>query len=140
MNKKRIGATERLFVSEAQLSFLARIDTGSMLSSIHAFDVRFKDNQSLIKENNIGKTISFKTENDQGEVASIEAVITDIPLIKSPQGTEERYIVELRIGNHQDKVEVTLKNRSHMEYKLLIGRNWLQGKYIVDVDLMTRNE
>ena len=31
------------------------------------------------------------------------------------------------------QVDVNLKDRSKMGHKLLIGRNWLQGHYMVDV-------
>ena len=30
-------------------------------------------------------------------------------------------------------IPVNLRDRKKLEYKLLIGRNWLDGKYLVDV-------
>ena len=32
-------------------------------------------------------------------------------------------------------MEVNLRDRSAMTYKLLIGRNWLSEDYLVDVDI-----
>ncbi len=41
-----------------------------------------------------------------------------------------------RVGwwNGKNKsIPVNLRDRSELEYKLLIGRNWLEGDYLVDV-------
>ena len=35
----------------------------------------------------------------------------------------------------EKEVLVTLNNRQHMEYPLLIGRNFLHGDFLVDVEL-----
>jgi hypothetical protein len=50
---------------------------------------------------------------------------------------EKRYIIELVVSwkNVNKTVEVNLRDRSRMNYKLLIGRNWLSGDFLVDVDL-----
>lgn len=131
--KRTIGPIAQLHVAEAGFDYIARIDTGALISSIHAFDIEFEGAMHPEMRANKGKSIWFTTENHQGKQARIKAIIIDIPIIKSPIGCEERYIVELMIGEH--KVQATLRDRSLMDYKLLIGRNWLQGHYLVDVDL-----
>ena len=61
-------------------------------------------------------------------------------LVKSstlPSGDlEHRYKVRLslRLDGHRKEVLVTLTDRTDMEYPLLIGRNYLRGDFMVDVD------
>lgn len=134
LSKRTIGPTAQLYVKEAGFDYLARIDTGALISSIHAFDIELEGSVMSPMHLNKGKKILFSTENHQGMQARIEAVIIDVPVIRTPIGSEERYIVELVIGDY--RVLATLRDRSQMDYKLLIGRNWLQGHYLVDVDLL----
>ena len=131
--KRTIGPTAKLYVEEAGFDYLARIDTGALISSIHAFDIQLEGQVLSPMRLNKGKKIWFMTENHRGMQARIEARVIDIPVVRSPFGSEERYIVELVIGHH--RVCATLRDRSQMDYKLLIGRNWLKGYYLVDVDL-----
>jgi hypothetical protein len=42
--------------------------------------------------------------------------------------------MELAWKGVSKKVEVNLRNREKMTYKLLIGRNWLENDFIVDVE------
>ena len=88
-------------------------------------------------EKNIGKVIHFMTENEKGESHVVKSRIVETSLIRNAQGSEIRYMVELNVGEpgQEYKVKVNLRDRSKMSYKLLIGRNWLQGHYIVDVSL-----
>tara|TARA_B100001094_G_C18189740_1_gene806311 strand:+ start:2587 stop:2994 length:408 start_codon:yes stop_codon:yes gene_type:complete len=131
--KPTIGPTAQLYVKEAGFDYLARIDTGARISSIHAFDIQLRGSALSPMHLNKGKKILFSTENHQGRQARIEAIVIDVPVIRTPVGSEERYIVELVIGDY--RVHATLRDRSQMDYKLLIGRNWLEGHYLVDVDL-----
>ncbi len=50
---------------------------------------------------------------------------------------EERYKVRLTLRLHEVKkrVLVTLNDRFHMKYPMLLGRNFLRGDFIVDVDI-----
>ncbi|MBY5920686.1 ATP-dependent zinc protease [Ferrimonas balearica] len=135
--KAIIGPVARLNVVEADLSYLARIDTGASKTSIHAENMEVVGGEVEDWDDNIGKTIRFDTANESGTQATIEAEIADVLHIRNSQGSEDRYVVWLHVGE-QDKerrVLVTLKERGPMTYKLLIGRNWLQGQYLVDVEL-----
>ena len=56
--------------------------------------------------------------------------------IKSTEGASERRpVVELEIclGPKQLRTQITLNDRSQLEYPVLIGRNTLDGNFIVDV-------
>ena len=64
------------------------------------------------------------------------AVIVKVSTVKNSQGTEQRYVIELPLSwKHVKKnVQVNLRDRSKMTYKLLIGRNFLSHDFLVDVD------
>ncbi|MEO0531631.1 MAG: RimK/LysX family protein, partial [Planctomycetota bacterium] len=48
---------------------------------------------------------------------------------------ERRYKVWLELLHNgvSRRVHVSLNDRKHMEYQLLIGRNYLRGRFLVDV-------
>jgi hypothetical protein len=85
---------------------------------------------------NIGKYLQFTTENEQGERHQGKAKITDVVAVRNSQGLEVRYKVALAVAwqGQAKTVEVNLRNRSKMHYKMLLGRNWLEGDYLVDVE------
>ncbi|MBY6185217.1 RimK/LysX family protein [Marinobacter hydrocarbonoclasticus] len=135
--KAVIGPVARLSVVEAEMTFLARIDTGASKTSIHAENMKVVGGKLDDWDDNIGKPIRFDTANEAGTKVTIEAEIADVLHIRNSQGSEDRYVVWLHVGEpgKERRVLVTLKERGPMTYKLLIGRNWLAGEYLVDVEL-----
>ncbi|WP_413112824.1 ATP-dependent zinc protease [Thaumasiovibrio sp. DFM-14] len=137
-SKKIVGETEFIQVESATLPFLARIDTGANSTSIHAFDIEVDgDEHTTHMRDNVGKTITFTTVNELGEESRVSSVIEKVSIIRNAQGEERRYsiMMDLTWDNETRPVMVNLRDRSKMTYKLLIGRNWLRGNYLVDVDL-----
>ena len=84
---------------------------------------------------NLGEMIRFKTENELGQEVSHTAKIVKISKIRNAQGTARRYAVRMeRIWNGpHNSLPGNLRDRGEVENKLLIGRNWLEGDYLVDV-------
>lgn len=150
--KQVVGAAEYVTVVEAELSFLSRVDTGAASTSLHAANMQVIDGENInpadyseaeqksvvrpLMRSNIGKYLQFTTENEQGEQHQGKAKITDVVAVRNSQGLEIRYKVALNVAwqGHAKTVEVNLRNRSKMHYKMLLGRNWLQGDYLVDVE------
>jgi len=134
-DKAIIGSSEQMSVEQTGLTYEARIDTGAVNTSLHAVDLEIEGGSEKKMKDNVGKTLFFTTENEEGEHKRLKAKIVKTSTVSNSQGRETRYMVDLNVG-FQDKerrVRVNLRDRSHMDYKLLIGRNWLKGKYIVDV-------
>ncbi len=131
MRKQIVGATEVVFIKEANLSFKARVDTGAKTSSIHAEKIEL---DSL--GNPRGKPISFFLVTKEGQSRKFNTRVISVVKVKNSEQSEPRYVVPLLIRwNDSEKiVAVTLNNRRGMEYRLLLGRNWLRGDFIVDVD------
>ena len=134
-DKAMVGETEIIVAEEAGLAYLARIDTGARTTSIHAVDLKI-ENPSPDKEQNIGKQVTFVTFNDQQERRQLRRPIVDVTEVRNAQGTEYRYMVPMTLdwqGRKKD-IHINLRDRSAMTYKLLIGRDWLRGDYLVDVE------
>ncbi len=134
--KTVIGETAWIGVEGIPFNFLARIDTGARTTSIHAIDVKVVDG-SINPEENVGKTVSFRTLSREGKSTILTRPIVKVSTVTNSQGTEQRYVVSLLIACNdvEKEVEVNLRNRTAMTYKLLIGRNWLTRDFLVDVDL-----
>lgn len=131
-----IGETSWVEVGGVPFSYLARIDTGASTTSIHAIDVKVPAGSNNPDEN-VGKTVSFRTLSRDGKSTLVTRPIVRVSTITNSQGTEQRYVVSLQIakGNVEKEVEVNLRDRTAMQYKLLIGRNWLTNDFLVNVDL-----
>ena len=132
--KKIIGETAYINIGDKNFSCLARIDTGATSTSIHAVNIKI-ENESKIYKKNIGKTITFDTMNERGEKKTISTKIVDVDIIRNSQGKESRYCVKMKIGwqGFYKEIEVNLRDRSKMEYKVLIGRKFLSNDFLVDV-------
>jgi hypothetical protein len=125
-----VGATEIVEVGPAKLRIKARVDTGAQTSSIHAENIDID-----LQGDPRGKPIAFDLVNKQGASQRISTRVTKQILVKTSEGSETRYAVPLTLTwqQHSKTVLVTLNNRAHLRYRLLLGRNWLRGDYLVDV-------
>jgi len=108
----------------------ARIDTGAKKSAIWASKAEVVDG--------VLRVIFF----DKGIVGYTGDVVTfdeyGSTVIASSNGhTEQRYTIKLtvRVGGRRIKATFTLADRSTQVYPILIGRNVLHKKFIVDVQL-----
>jgi hypothetical protein len=133
-HKKVIGQTAN-FVIDDEAEFVARIDTGAETTSVHAVDLEVEQEDADMREN-IGKVIYFTLENEEGRQWRTSAIVRNVIRIKNSQGVERRYKVPLRVGwdTINKTIDVNLRDRSRMEYKLLIGRDWLAREVVVDLE------
>ena len=139
-----IGSTATLLEKQSGLKFKARIDTGAKSCSLHVEKIEIQDESTKedIAERmteNIGKVITFVVKNGDGKTHILKRKIASYVIIKTSDKAEgkRRYKVPLTFlwKNMEKEVLVTLNNRKHMEYPLLIGRNFLRGDFLVDVEL-----
>jgi hypothetical protein len=133
--KPVIGLSEEVRVEEARLRFLARIDSGADGSAIHATSIRVKGRAAKMRHN-VGKMVRFQVQNEKGEKRTLQRRIRRVVLIRGAGGEDRRYVVRLTIRyNGESKgVLVSLDNREKMSHKLLLGRNWLERDFLIDVD------
>ena len=138
MQKRVIGATAELTEIGSGLSFPARIDTGAATCSLHVDHIEIQD-KTTRRVHNIGKTIRISLKGQDGKLHWIEGVVADAVRVKSstlPTGEyDHRYKVRMTLEwkGFRKEVLVALNDRTDMEYPLLIGRNFLNGDFLVDV-------
>lgn len=109
----------------------ARVDSGAKTSSLHAFNI-----QTFKRDN--AAWVSFEVhplQQNRNTVVRCEAQIIDRRTIKSSSGnTEKRYVIKapVKIGDNQWDIELTLSNRDTMGYRMLLGREAMQHRMLVD--------
>jgi ribosomal protein S6--L-glutamate ligase len=109
----------------------ARVDSGAKTSSIHAFNI-----QTFRRAGEAW--VSFQIhpiQNDDKTEIRCEAKVVDRRIVKSSSGaSEKRYVIRvpLQMGGDIWDVELTLTNRDSMGYRMLLGREAMIGRMLVD--------
>jgi len=109
----------------------ARVDSGAKTSALHAKNIApfIKDGQNWVK---------FDINPIQNNVKTIipcEAPLVDKRVVKSSSGfREQRFVIQtsLEIGNCKWLIEMTLTNRDSMGFRMLLGREAMSGRVLVD--------
>jgi hypothetical protein len=118
----RIGWIERVLVCPGGHDLVARIDTGAKTSSIHApeYTVFDRDGKQWVR---------FSGLDRDGRRYTFEAEFVRMSKIKNRDGSHrERPVVKLGIvlADTYHEAEVNLEDRSALNYRLLLGRRYLQ--------------
>lgn len=133
-----IGATALVTEVSTGLPLPARVDTGATCCSIHCEEFEIKDADPDPKVN-IGKPVRFliQPRDGDGKGEWVESKIVDHVTIRTSEHEDDRYKVrlKLRVEDVEKKVLVTLNDREKMKYPLLLGRNFLQDDFLVNVSL-----
>lgn len=109
----------------------ARVDSGAKTSAIHAFNIN-----TFKRDNNVW--VSFEIhplQQNRRTAVRCEAPVVDRRTVKSSSGnSEKRYVIKapMRIGDYTWDVELTLTNRDSMGYRMLLGREAMQHRMLVD--------
>jgi len=138
-SKHVIGATASLTEMESGLTFAARIDTGARSCSLHVEKIEIED-EAKSRVRNVGKKARVLLRDANGNTAWIETKIAEAVRVKSSAlelgRFDHRYkvLLTLRWKDFEKSVLVTLNDRTDMEFPLLVGRNFLRGDFLVDVE------
>ncbi|MDR4509178.1 MAG: RimK/LysX family protein [Candidatus Brocadiaceae bacterium] len=129
-SKEVIGKAERILIYPGNIVLKAKIDTGAKICSINAPEF-------TLFERNEENWVRFELVNGKGEKVNIEERIIRTALLKRLNGlpSEKRPVIKLGIciGDTYKEVEVNLANRSRFMYQMLIGRNFLENDFLVDI-------
>lgn len=128
----RIGWREWLALPDLGVEAVkAKIDTGARSSTLHAFDVeRFEKNGS--------PWVRFKVHPQQrstGDTISATAALHDERWIRDSGGREHlRPVILTTVGLDGGSwpIEVTLTNRDAMGFRMLLGRQAIRKRFVVD--------
>lgn len=131
-NKIILGSEEWCTFPELGIPTIkARVDSGAKTSALHAINIApfIKDEQNWVK---------FDINPIQNNVKTIihcEAPLVDKRIVKSSSGfREQRYVIQttLDIGDTNWLIEMTLTNRDSMGFRMLLGREAMSGRVLVD--------
>lgn len=132
MEKLLIGNIEMCHLPELGVSDLqTRVDTGAQTSSLHVDQIE--------KFKKAGKPwVRFDLHPDfyhLDEVVACEAPLHDVRKIKSSNGqSQQRYVIKtmMGLGGQEWPIEITLTDRSEMSYLMLLGRQGMADKVLID--------
>jgi hypothetical protein len=131
--KDIFGWAEHVLVGRSRLPMEAKLDTGADTSSIDASRIhryRTKDKKLWVE---------FRlTDDDSGRSIRHRKRLVRYAYIKEHDGpSQKRPVVKMAIclGDHLMEIEVSLVDRSGFAFPVLLGRNALEGRVVVDSEL-----
>jgi hypothetical protein len=124
-----IGRIEAISILDLELFDLdVKIDTGAYSNSLHCDEITIENN-----------FVSFRLLDKVHKAyhnKKIKMPLYKEKKVKSSNGTTEKRAfiqVKVRFFNKIYKTIVSLTNRKDMKYPMLIGRKFLQNRFLVDV-------
>jgi outer membrane murein-binding lipoprotein Lpp len=128
-DKMLLCELERVWIEPPGATLTARIDTGASSSSLHAEElIGFeRDGDDWVRFNILVNNAALPVE---AQVARYVRVYQ-----QADADGSRRPVVNLRIrlGDVQDTFEFTLADRSHLDYQIILGRNFLTDMALIDV-------
>lgn len=109
----------------------AKVDTGARTSVLHCSHIELIEKEKK-------QYVRFSALDER---FGLSADVHVLPfhserIIKNSFGIEEnRYVIHTRITlfNQLHEIELSLRDRSDMEFPMLLGRSFIRKKYLVDV-------
>ena len=109
----------------------AKVDTGARSSALHAFDLERFERDRL-------PWVRFTVHPFQGDVATTiraECQLLGQRVVRSSGGqAETRPVVaaDVELAGQRFEIELTLTNRDAMGFRMLLGRQAIRGRFVVD--------
>lgn len=127
-----IGWREWLSLPDLNITGIkAKIDTGARSSALHAFDIEFFKRQDL-------DFVRFKVHpyqfNDADTIVA-EAELLDIRNVRNSGGqSQSRPVIKTHVMLEGKRwpIELTLTNRDVMGFRMLLGRQAVRRRFLVD--------
>ncbi|HSM82792.1 MAG TPA: ATP-dependent zinc protease [Nodosilinea sp.] len=109
----------------------AKVDTGARSSTLHAFDVeRFeREGQPMVRFQ------AHPIQRNDDFIVTAEAALLEERVVRNSGGQAElRPVIEtlVQVGSAQWVIELTLTNRDEMGFRMLLGRQAVRRRYLVD--------
>ena len=109
----------------------AKVDTGARTSSLHAAGLHtFQvENREWVRFH------VYPWQRSTADAVQVEARVLDRRQVRSSSGTTERrpvVVLPVRIGSQIVDVEFTLTRRDQMGFRMLLGRQALRRRFLVD--------
>jgi hypothetical protein len=108
----------------------AKVDTGARTSALHAFRLRYVEEDGLEK---VSFVLHPRQRSRNGAVTVVRP-ITGFRKVRSSNGKVERRPVittSVRLGDQTWPVDLTLTSRDEMGFRMLLGRAALRNRFLV---------
>jgi len=128
----KLGWREWVGLPDIGISRLkAKVDTGARTSALHAFEVR------PFLENGIQRvefSIHPNQRDNQTALVCTADIVDQRTIMDSGGHREDRWVIStlLTIGAHSWPIEATLTARDDMRFRMLLGRNALKNRAVVN--------
>jgi hypothetical protein len=130
--KRVLGWREWVTLPELGISWVkVKVDTGARSSALHAYDVE--------RYQRAGRAwVRFKVHPLQRNISRVveaTAPLFDQRDVRSSSGQiQSRYFIEttIELGGERWPIELTLVGRDEMGFRMLLGRQAVKGKFVVD--------
>lgn len=109
----------------------AKIDTGARTSALHAHRLELIS----VGDDVMARFEILPNQGSDEQGAVVETPVLEQRLVRSSNGADElRPLIrtDLTLGAHTWKIEITLSDRELMGFRMLIGRNALRNRFMVD--------
>lgn len=130
--KLLIGRTEWASLPDIDIPAIkAKIDTGARTSALHAFDIQ----QYAHHGRDFVRFKIHPLQRNDKVILQCHAPVVDNRFIMSSNGQKEHRIViitTLQLGDQRWPIEVTLSNRDPLKHRMLLGREALNHRVIID--------
>lgn len=130
--KPVIGWREWIALPELGIQKIkAKIDTGAKTSSLHAFKVETYRDKGVLRV----RFLVHPLQNNEQDVVECSAEVLDRRVVRDSGGHEEkRYVISSQVvlGKESWPAQFTLTNRDTMAFRLLLGREALENRFVVD--------
>ncbi|MEL6161373.1 MAG: RimK/LysX family protein [Cyanobacteria bacterium J06623_5] len=127
-----IGWRERVSLPDLNVkSVKAKVDTGARSSALHAVDVEVfeREGQPFVRFR------VHASQRNRKKIVSVEAKLLEMREVRNSGGkSERRPVIEtiVSIGGRQWPIELTLTNRGVMGFPMLLGRQAVRQRFLVD--------
>jgi len=124
-----LGYIENVAVGNLALEMKGKLDTGADTSSVHAYNVK------VYKRGERDNWVKFRLIGKDGRAIRYDQNVIRFANIKTKTGGVIRRPVihlPLCVGGRWGRAEVNLADRGDFEYDILVGREFLANRVLVD--------
>ncbi|MEM7768274.1 MAG: RimK/LysX family protein [Pseudomonadota bacterium] len=124
-----LGFIETAFIGDLTLEMSAKLDTGADSSSVYARDVR------VFEKSRGDDWVRYRLIGDDGRTIRFEKNVVRYAQIKTKRGGTIRrpvVLLDVCVGGTHGVAEFNLADRDQFDYDVLIGREFLAARILVD--------
>lgn len=131
--KHTIGWREWVRLSEfGGVRLKAKVDSGARTSSLHAYNVEIITSRGQDKV----RFALYPNQGNKRDKQVVEAPLVDYRSVRSSSGHKETrpvILTTVKLFGEVWPVEITLTNRDIMGFRMLLGRQAVRNRFLIDV-------